>query len=170
MPRRKAPGTLIISEMPFDLQIAAALEGTDLAGLPSLDELLAAVARCVDDPRLAREICLRICDEAESRDLNTHYRGKPQPTNVLSFPAEFALADTPEALIDLPLGDLAICWPVVLGEAKRQGKTVHAHFTHLVVHGVLHLLGYDHEVEPQAEIMENLEVKILAELGLSNPY
>lgn len=170
MPRRKAPGTLTKSEMPFDVQNAEALEGADPATLPNLDELLAAMARSVDDPRLAQEVCLRICDETESKALNTRYRGKPQPTNVLSFPAEITLADTPEALVDLPLGDLAICWPVVLAEAKQQGKTVRAHFTHLVVHGVLHLLGYDHEVEPEAEIMENLEVEILATLGLSNPY
>ena len=109
-------------------------------------------------------------DEPTSQQLNLTYRHKDKPTNVLSFPAEL-----PSHLIELlderPLGDLVICIPVLLIEAQQQHKRAEAHFTHLLVHGVLHLLGYDHELgEMQATEMENLEIKILNHLGINNPY
>jgi len=116
------------------------------------------------------EIGIACVDLAESHELNLQYREKDKPTNVLSFPS-----DIPEEMLSLldaePLGDLVICIPVVLQEATEQQKTPIDHFTHLLVHGVLHLLGYDHETnEAEAEEMEALEIEILKKLGIANPY
>lgn len=116
------------------------------------------------------EIGIACVDIAESHELNLQYREKDKPTNVLSFPS-----DIPEEMLNLldaePLGDLVICIPVVLQEATEQQKTPNQHFTHLLVHGVLHLLGYDHETnETEAEEMEALEIAILKKLGVANPY
>ena len=101
--------------------------------------------------------------------MNHHYRGKDYPTNVLSFPA-----DVPEGLpkgVKMPLlGDLVICAPVVAHEAREQGKSLAAHYAHMTVHGVLHLLGWDHEDEREADCMEQLEREILASLGVEDPY
>lgn len=111
------------------------------------------------------EMTVRIVDEAESAQLNQTYRHKSGPTNVLSFPFE-----TPPG-IELPLlGDLVICAPVVEQEANAQNKTTKAHWAHMVVHGSLHLQGYDHIEAQQAEQMEALEIDILTRLGFSNPY
>jgi probable rRNA maturation factor len=101
------------------------------------------------------------------RQLNGLFRGKDKPTNVLSFPA--AAEDTPPGAQQL-LGDIAVAYGVCAQEAKTEGKTLTAHLSHLVVHGVLHLLGYDHERESEADIMERWERKILARLGISDPY
>lgn len=111
------------------------------------------------------ELVVRIVDRDESQKLNLEYRGKDCPTNVLSFPFE-----APEVVESHHIGDLVICAPVVAEEASQQGKTPEAHWAHLVVHGVLHLLGFDHTDDQQAEEMEQLEVEILATLGYSNPY
>ncbi len=111
-------------------------------------------------------ISLRIVDEEESADLNGRYRGKARPTNVLSFPFE-----PPPGLPDLPLiGDLAICAPVVEREALEQGKSLEAHWAHMIVHGILHLLGHDHLDEAEAQDMEAKETQILASLGFPPPY
>ena len=116
------------------------------------------------------DLSIRMVDLAESQQLNADYRGKDKPTNVLSFPS-----DVPENMAAMigyrPVGDLVICWPVVQAEAAEQQKTVLDHLCHLTVHGVLHLLGYDHETsEADAEEMEALEVEILGNLGVGNPY
>ncbi len=112
------------------------------------------------------ELSLRLVDEAESADLNQRYRGKAGPTNVLSFPFE----PPPGARGRRYLGDLAICAPVVVREAAEQAKAPEAHWAHLVVHGVLHLLGYDHLDEAMALVMETLETRILGDLGFPPPY
>ncbi len=111
------------------------------------------------------ELSIRIVDEAESADLNHTYRHKSGPTNVLSFPCE-----VPDGVpLDL-LGDLVICAPVVAREAQAQGKASEAHWAHMVIHGVLHLRGYDHIDTAEAERMEALEIDILSRLGYPNPY
>lgn len=110
-------------------------------------------------------VVLRVTDEAESRQLNRDYRGIDKPTNVLSFPFE------PIPQIELRhIGDLVICAPVVAREAHEQGKAVPAHWAHMVVHGMLHLQGYDHETEGQAAVMETLETDILTGLDFPAPY
>jgi probable rRNA maturation factor len=110
-------------------------------------------------------LTIRLVDEDESAALNLQYRHKSGPTNVLSFPA-----DLPEE-VDLPLlGDLVICAPLVQAEASEQGKSVTAHWAHLVIHGTLHLLGYDHLEESEAVEMETLEAQFLKQLGFANPY
>jgi probable rRNA maturation factor len=115
-------------------------------------------------------VVVRIVDEQESRALNCRFRRKDEPTNVLAFPAEeFSLPGLP-ARRRKQLGDLAICGPVVEREAREQGKDPAAHWAHLLVHGTLHLLGYDHRTETEAAGMERLETSILAARGLSNPY
>lgn len=111
------------------------------------------------------ELVVRIVDREESRQLNREYRGKDKPTNVLSFPFE-----APAVLESDLLGDLVICAPVVTEEALAQDKLPQAHWAHLLVHGVLHLLGFDHINEQEAEVMEGLEVAILESLGFPDPY
>lgn len=112
------------------------------------------------------ELTIRLVDEAEGRELNRTWRHKDYATNVLSFPAEI-----PDGLLDIPLlGDLVICVPVVEREAGEQHKEVEAHWAHLTLHGCLHLLGYDHIEDDEAEEMESLERKLLAELGYPDPY
>ncbi len=109
--------------------------------------------------------CVRVVGSAESRRLDREYRGKDQPTNVLSFPS------SPEERVATGiLGDLVICAPVVAREAREQGKTLRAHWAHMVVHGTLHLLDYDHESARDARTMEALEVEILRGLGFHDPY
>jgi probable rRNA maturation factor len=110
-------------------------------------------------------VCLRVVGGAESRRLDRDYRGKDKPTNVLSFPS------SPEERVATGiLGDLVICAPVVAREAREQGKTLRAHWAHMVVHGTLHLLDYDHESARDARRMEALEVEILRGLGFHDPY
>ena len=115
--------------------------------------------------RRASELSIRIVDADEGRQLNRGYRGKDYPTNVLSFPVQLPPG------VDLPLiGDLVICAPVVTREAAEQGKAPRDHYAHLTVHGVLHLLGHDHAEPAQAARMEALEIRILAGLGIADPY
>jgi probable rRNA maturation factor len=110
-------------------------------------------------------LAIRIVDIEEGQQINRRYRDKDYATNVLSFPA-----DLPTGISDAQLGDLLICAPVVANEAKEQGKPEADHWAHLTVHGVLHLLGYDHENDADTGVMESLEIKILNGLGISNPY
>lgn len=111
------------------------------------------------------ELAIRIVDAREGHALNAQYRGKDYATNVLSFPADIALPEGP-----LILGDVVLCWPVVVTEASEQQKTVIQHCAHLVVHGVLHLLGRDHVADSDADQMEAEEIGILQKLGYPNPY
>jgi probable rRNA maturation factor len=116
-------------------------------------------------PGSVPDLSIRIVDEPESRELNHAYREKDYATNVLSFPFE-----APAGIPIEYLGDLVICAPVVEREAEEQGKTLESHWAHMVVHGVLHLQGYDHIEEAEAEQMEALEKHIMARLGYDNPY
>jgi len=121
-----------------------------------------------------RELGVRVVGRTESRRLNARYRGRDKPTNVLSFPvAELPTGRSQEPLDDpitRPLGDLVICPDVLRAEAREQHKSLRAHWAHLVVHGALHLVGYDHEDPADASRMERREVSVLRRLGFPNPY
>ena len=117
------------------------------------------------DETISREMTLRIVDIAEMTTLNETYRQKKGPTNVLSFPS-----DLPPEYATGELGDIVICASIVNQEADMQQKLAKAHWAHMVVHGVYHLLGYDHMNDKDAAIMEALEIKVLATLGFANPY
>lgn len=132
------------------------------AGVPSASTLRGwALAALGTD---AGDLTIRIVDEAESHELNRRYRGKDKSTNVLSFPYDGDMLDMPM------LGDLVICAPVVNREAEEQHKDPRAHWAHMVVHGCLHLLGYDHLADQEAEKMESREREILAGFGFVDPY
>jgi probable rRNA maturation factor len=137
------------------------------AGVPARREL-ERWARSALGAEARGELTLRIVDEDESADLNLRYRRKKGATNVLSFPAETPPAAAGGEL--LPFGDVVICAPVVKREAREQGKAPAAHWAHMVVHGALHLQGYDHEKEQDARIMEARERALLGELGFPDPY
>ncbi|MCG8465504.1 MAG: rRNA maturation RNase YbeY [Xanthomonadales bacterium] len=122
-----------------------------------------------------RPMCVRFCDASEIQALNRDYRDRDKPTNVLSFPAPAPVGLPPEVLAaldtnDLTLGDLVVCTAVLRDEAQQQGKSLPHHCAHLLVHGVLHLLGYDHIEEADAEDMETRERAILSQLGIADPY
>jgi probable rRNA maturation factor len=139
------------------------------AGIPAAVSFRKWVAAALAGRMREADLAIRLVGAKEGRSLNHHYRGKDYATNVLSFPAEL-----PEGLpegVKLPLlGDLVLCAPVVAREAREQGKPLAAHYAHLTVHGVLHLLGWNHEDAREAECMEQLEREILAGLGVADPY
>lgn len=150
-------------------------------GLPALSEAAAEhVLMAVDLPADGFLISVLGCDDARIAVLNADFRGKPQPTNVLSWPSEDRGAEDDGGAPDQPeagdaddpeeLGDIAIAWETCGREALEQGIPLKDHVTHLVVHGILHLLGYDHVREADATLMEGLEVRILATMGISDPY
>lgn len=133
--------------------------------LPSEDEVNDWVAAALQDRHIEPvALTIRFVDEVESAELNEAYRKKTGPTNVLSFPYE-GMALTPALL-----GDIIICAPVVMREAQEQQKTIKSHWCHMVIHGVLHLLGYDHINGQEADEMEAEEVELMAALGYTNPY
>lgn len=123
------------------------------------------VETVLKDRKVEGEVCIRIVDAEESRELNAEYRGKDKPTNVLSFPFE-----VPPGVPVTLLGDLVICAEVVAGEAVEQQKPELHHWAHMVVHGTLHLLGFDHINDDEAEEMEALERDLLARLDIADPY
>ena len=139
------------------------------AGRPAAASFRKWVAAAVAGRARDVELGIRIVGEDEGRALNHEFRGKDYATNVLSFPSE-----RPDGLpksVRLPVGgDLVMCAPVIAREAAEQGKTTVAHYAHMTVHGTLHLLGWDHETEAEAEAMERLERSILAGLGIADPY
>ncbi|MGS0692751.1 rRNA maturation RNase YbeY [Shewanella sp. 30m-9] len=146
----------------IDLDVQIAVEGFQL---PTQAELELWVKTALRDTMDEAELTIRIVDVEESQQLNNTYRGKDKPTNVLSFPFE-----APPG-IELPLlGDLVICAAVVEQEAIDQNKPLIAHWAHMVVHGCLHLLGYDHIEDSEAEEMESLETQLIESLGYTNPY
>lgn len=154
--------------MSIALEVIYGVEGPD-SGMAIPDEphlhqwAEAALAGRADGAELA----IRIVDEAESQTLNATYRGKEKPTNVLSFPFEAPPGMEEEVA---HIGDLAICAAVVAREAAEQDKAPDAHWAHMVIHGCLHLIGFDHIEEAEAEAMEAVEIEILAGLGYPNPY
>jgi probable rRNA maturation factor len=149
---------------------AARLEVTRAVRLwsPPLAELTAWTRAALGRRADGAELALRVVGTAESRKLNARFRGRDAPTNVLSFPA--AKLPTSRSQRARPLGDLVICARLLRSEARLQGKTLRAHWAHLVVHGALHLIGYDHEVARDARRMERREIAVLRRLGFANPY
>ena len=150
--------------------------GTDLPSAGQLQQwatialqMATAAGHFTNSPERPVQLSVRLVDEAESAQLNAHYRGKNHATNVLSFPGQ--LPEAVQALLpELLLGDLAICPAVVDREAAQQHKSSSAHWTHMLVHGLLHLLGLDHQTGEEAQIMEHLEIDILKILGHPDPY
>lgn len=145
----------------LDLQLAV----QDENGLPAYDDFSTWLSAAVTPFQPQAEVTVRIVDEQESHQLNLSYRGKDKSTNVLSFPFEAP----PGIEMDL-LGDLIICRQVVEREAEEQNKPLLAHWAHMVVHGSLHLLGYDHIEDDEAEEMESLETEIMQKMGFEDPY
>ena len=129
------------------------------------DQVVSWVESLASEIEEASELVIRVVDANESQKLNKTFRGKDYPTNVLSFPADIQLPEGPTIL-----GDIAICLPVVKREADEQSKRFDQHFAHMVVHGCLHLMGYDHEDEDDADQMEAKEIGILENFGYPNPY
>ena len=146
----------------LNLEVQLASTASDI---PDVESIRAWVLAVFSHEGATGELVIRIVDADEIHALNRQYRGMDKPTNVLSFPFEAP----PEVPVNL-LGDLVICAPVVAREAREQGKGLGAHWAHMVVHGTLHLLGYDHENDVDAEMMETRERDILAQLGYANPY
>ncbi len=159
--------------MIIDLQVASQSEH-----LPTLAQLEEWSQLAIQSPDAEAEITIRIVDDAESHELNLQYRGKDKPTNVLSFAFEQPQVYDPELAAQMAaelgdinyLGDLVINAPLVAQEATRQQKPVAHHWAHLVIHGTLHLQGFDHIQEAQAQEMEALEAQILSSLNIPNPY
>lgn len=134
--------------------------------VPETEQIIKIIESGLNYLNIEAELSVRFVDEAESAQLNAHYRHKNSPTNVLSFPAE---DDFPEENI-VHMGDIVICPAVVEQEARLQGIQLDQHYAHLLIHGVLHLQGYDHIEEDDALVMETLEREILETLGFKNPY
>jgi probable rRNA maturation factor len=158
-------------ELIVDLQVAS--DEMDIPAPTSIEAwVLAALSAGSEALPAAAELTIRIVDETESAELNERYRERAGPTNVLSFPFDLPPGIDAQALTEMPalLGDLVICAPVVVREAAEQGKTTTAHWAHLVVHGVLHLLGHDHIEPGEATRMEALETAIIRGLGFPSPY
>lgn len=153
------------------IEIDIAVDSERWSALGGIEPLArrAAEAALAIDPRAPAEdveLSLLLAGDAAVEELNRAWRGKEGPTNVLSFPANPA----PGVPGPRPLGDIALAFETVAREAEADGKTLADHAAHLIVHGVLHLLGYDHETDAEAEIMEALEIRALARLGIANPY
>jgi probable rRNA maturation factor len=142
------------------------IQDTVAENTPSQTQLTHWASVCLHDRLETTNLCIRIVDRAEMTTLNHKFRQQNKPTNVLAFPLEPQATTTTTQL----LGDVVICADIVHDEAQQQGKSSIAHWAHLTIHGILHLLGYDHQNTHAATIMESLEIKLLANLGFPNPY
>jgi probable rRNA maturation factor len=152
----------------LDVSVGYAVPRT---GLPAAVSFRRWVAATLEGRIREADLAIRIVGTREGRALNRHYRGKDHATNVLSFPADMAEGVKLPKGVTMPLlGDLVLCAPVVAREAREQKKPLAAHYAHLTVHGALHLLGWNHEDDTEAECMEGLEREILDELGIEDPY
>lgn len=157
------------------MRIELSVDGGDWPDEPVLEELAAraldAACQTLGLDCAASEVSLLFCDDARIRDLNGEWRGKDAPTNVLSFPA---VDLTPDLLVSTPLppvlGDIVLARETIMREAELENRPVDHHLAHLIVHGFLHLLGYDHEDDDEAELMEGHERRILAGLAIADPY
>jgi probable rRNA maturation factor len=138
---------------------------SDALGLPDEQQIQQWIDAALEGQERDTEIVVRIVNVHESAQLNKQYRHKPGPTNILSFPA-----DIPDGIGLNLLGDLVVCAPVLEREALEQNKPLDHHWAHIIIHGTLHLLGYDHLEEGEAEIMEDKEINILQKLNIPNPY
>jgi probable rRNA maturation factor len=152
--RRTQPAPVI------DIVVASPLWSSEPDAAGVIRRAIGAAAELTDAAR-PRELAVMLCDDAAIRELNGRWRGRPEPTNVLSFPA---------AAGSQTLGDIAIAYETMAREAEAEGKPFCNHVAHLAVHGFLHLLGYDHQSDAEAAAMERLEVAILARLGVADPY
>ena len=148
-----------------DVQLAA-----DDGSVPTADDIATWVNRAVDAAGSTGdiEISVRVVSTAEMQQLNSEFRNQDKPTNVLSFPAG-DLAGLPDDAAR-PLGDIVVCAAVVADEAEQQGKAQRDHWAHMIVHGTLHLLGFDHENDSDAAEMEGIEIRIMTDHGITNPY
>jgi len=167
MPTSKIGSAIPVPRFPFPASTIAIGYAVPRSGVPAAASFRRWVEAALRGAKRRKpvELAIRIVDADEGRALNRDYRGKDYATNVLSFPAELPPG------VRLPLlGDLAICAPVVQREALEQGKRANDHWAHLTVHGVLHLLGYDHITDDEATTMEALETRVLAGLGIADPY
>jgi probable rRNA maturation factor len=135
------------------------------AWTPSVNSIRDWTSAALGRRAAGRELSVQVVGPAQSRKLNAHYRQRDKPTNVLSFPASPMPDVSPS-----PLGDLVVCPQVLRAEAREQGKSLRAHWAHLIVHGVLHLIDYDHERPADARRMERREIAVLRRLGFDNPY
>ena len=165
------------SEPPQRLSLEVVVEDGDWPDAGALEALLAPVARALGAaPELAGELghaasaCIAFSTDADVRSLNARFRSKDKPTNVLSFPAQALPSDVLGLDEPRPLGDVVLAAETVAAEAHDLGIPISHHVQHLVVHGVLHLLGHDHEADSEADVMEALETRVLATLGVSDPY
>jgi probable rRNA maturation factor len=151
-------------DIPFDIYLDIQVK-ENLPGLPTEDEVKQWVEAVLVGRLEQTDVAVRVVDENESAMLNHKFRGINKSTNVLSFPFE----NEPGLFLPI-LGDIVLCAPVITREANEQKKSSQAHWAHMIVHGMLHLLEYDHQTDDEAETMEQLEVDLLASLGFSNPY
>lgn len=149
--------------MAYQIDIESNSQNQQIPARPELERWISAALQSQDFENA--EVSVYIVDEDEGQELNAQYRGKDYPTNVLSFPADIA----EEVGVPL-LGDLVVCAPVVEREAQEQGKTLQAHWAHMLIHGTLHLVGFDHIDDDEAETMETLETQIVTGLGYPAPY
>jgi len=148
----------------YEISIQRAFKAS---AVPSSKKLKSWAAAALQNKISSAELTIRIVDKSEIQELNSRYRNKDYPTNVLSFPLEIPV----EVQDAHPLiGDIVICAEIIKEEAKKQKKTEEAHWAHMVIHGALHLLGYDHQQNDEAEKMETEEIRILQSLGFANPY
>ena len=168
----------VASSVGLDVELQNPYDYQDLPSLAQLTQWANAAMQNCDangdhQGQIVKSLVVRVVNPTEGLQLNQDYRGKAYATNILSFPFEappIELIDTLDIAEFSHLGDLVICEPVLRKEAQQQNKTLLQHWAHLLVHGVLHLQGFDHISDAEAEIMESLEVKILEKLGFTNPY
>ena len=158
----------------MELQLQVLSQASDIPSQEQFEQWVICTLQHLEQPNLeSTEVCIRVVDEEEITTLNQQYRNKAGATNVLSFPQELPV-DLALAIADsglgTSLGDIVLCAPAVESEASAQGKANIAHWAHLTVHGTLHLLGYDHLENDEADKMENLEIAILNQLDFANPY